>query len=253
MKQYFPRTTSKKIRAFTLLEVLTSFVVVTMVMLGPLTFSISSASYSRQSKDVITSEYLAQEALELLHHQYDSLYIACANEADACSAVNFPQNDNETKGMTAWRLFKTRLHDTTEAGTFSCFSDGGCSFDFIDMLSVTSAVSPRRVNPVANECRGLSLVQASSSDSFKYYVCSGVTQEDPENRLSGEHYSVTKSQYTRKVSVTSEATFETSSDPSPARLDVYQDDLKIKASVSFRRSNGVLRTIEVTDFIHARS
>lgn len=256
MKLFPAHIHRSSVRAFTLLEVLASFSIVTLVILGPLTFSINSASYSRQSKDVIVSEYLAQEALELLHHQYDTLYIACANIVDACDG-SVPTNSGENSGAKAWRLFKERLHDTT-GGSTSCFDAQGCAFDFLDMSLATTITPPKKYSPVDTDCPRLSVVNAAvlpfDPTIRNYYVCSGIDQADEGGRLKDNHYSVKKSAYSRVINVTSVPTFTEALPPSaPANLGLYQDDLIITASVSFRRSNGVLRTIKVTDFFHPRS
>lgn len=254
MNLFFNQQRNTKVRAFTLLEVLASFAIVTLVILGPLTFSINSASYSRQSKDVLTAQYLAQEALELLHYQYDTLYIACSNEKDACDTLIVPTIDGETKGAKAWRLFKTRLSDTSD-GSASCFSSDGCSFDFLDMLNATSTTPPKKYVPLSNKCPKLSMVySALDGNVINYYVCSSIDQADLGNRLKDNHFTVKQSAYSRKVNVVSVPTFnEVNSPSSPVNIGLYQDDLIVTATVSFRRSNGVMRNIEVVDFFHARS
>lgn len=240
-----------RIKAFTLLEVLASFSIVTLVILGPLTFSINSASYSRQSKDVLVAGYLAQEALELLHHQYDTLYIACANVVDACDATE-PTLPGESPSDKAWRLFKTRLDSSA-----TCFTETGCSFDFLDMTNATIASPvPSKYPTIGTQCPNLSVVSANvlgfDTNIRKYFVCSSIDQADIGGRLKDNHYTVVKTQYSRSISATSIPTFEINA-PTAANLDLYQDDLIITASVSFRKSNGIIRTIEVKDFFHSRS
>lgn len=256
MNTFFNHT-NPKIKAFTLLEVLASFSIVTLVILGPLTFSINSASYSRQSKDVLTAQYLAQEALELLHYQHDTLYIACVNEKDACDPVSAPILDGETRGGKAWRLFKTRLH-STDSGAVSCFSENGCSYDFLDMLIATSVTAPLKYSPNGTVCPGLSMVYSTVTgydDNIRnYYVCSSIDQTDIGNKLKDNHFSVKRTAYLRKINIESVPTFtETNAPSAPANLGLYQDDLVITATVSFRRSNGIMRHIKVVDFFHARS
>ena len=254
MKKNYPKIQVSTVKAFTLLEVLASFVIVTLVILGPLTFSINSASYSRQSKDVITSQYLAQEAFELLHHQYDTLYIECANNKGPCEESINPTVSGETSGSKAWRTFKQRLNETS-SGAVSCFSDEGCSFDIIDMLD-TSSISPppMRYSPTGVECSKLSMVYAViygvDGPIRNYYVCSGIDT----SRLTDNYFQIKQSAYSRKITIKSVPTFqEIGSAAPPANLNWYQDDLIMTATISFRRSNGVLREIIVNDVIHARS
>lgn len=242
----------KKIRAFTLLEVLASFSIVTLVILGPLTFSINSASFSGQSKDLMVSVYLAQEAIELLHYQYDTLYIACANDMDACNSLVETTLPGESSGDKAWRLFKTRLANVTPPNV-SCFSSSGCTYDFLEMLNATSTTPPKRYSPIASTCQNLSLVYASSTNQRNYYVCSSLTVGSPS--LKDSPYKIKNTSYSRKVVLVSKSTFDEGSldipnDPNSAH---YQDDVVITSSVSFRRFNGVTRTVKVTDFMHARS
>lgn len=257
MKHFFTTINRNSVRAFTLLEVLASFTIVTMVILGPLSFSVNSASYSRQSKDVLTSEYLAQEALELLHNQYDTLYIECAHNKGPCEETINPTLSGETSGSKAWRTFKTRLDDTTD-GAASCFDTGGCTYDLIDMLDTTTVTPPpKRYVPVSNICSGLamvySVVAGYDPDMRNYYVCSGIDT----SRLKDDHFKIKQSAYTRKITITSVPTFTETGTPipasPPANIGLYQDDLVVTATVSFRRSNGVIREIKVVDLIHARS
>lgn len=239
-------------RAFTLLEVLASLSIVTLVVLGPLTSAINSSSYSSQSKDLMVSLYLAEEALELLHYQYDTLYIACTQNRDACDV---PTNPNEKSGAKAWRLFKERLADTTD-GSASCFDEGGCAYDFLDMMNATSSVNlPKKYDPEdPDKCPKLSMVQSAPHGELfgtntsvrNYYVCSSIDQEDIDNRLKDNHFNVSRTNYSRSVFVESKPTFTESAPP------FYQDDLIVTATVSFRRTNGMIRAIRVTDFFHAR-
>lgn len=257
MHTFFTSTKNKSVKAFTLLEVLASFSIVTLVILGPLTFSINSASYSRQAKDVLTAQYLAQESLELLHYQHDTLFIACANEKDACDSGTVPTLDGETRGGKAWRIFKTRL-DNTDSGASSCFSVDGCSYDFLDMLDATSITPPLKYSPVGIVCPGLSEVYSTvlgyDTTTRNYYVCSSIDQADIGNRLKDDHFDVKKTTYLRKINIESVPTFtEVNSLSAPANLGLYQDDLIVTATVSFRRSNGIMRHIKVSDFFHARS
>jgi type II secretory pathway pseudopilin PulG len=67
-------------KGFTLIETLVSTFVITMVILGPLTVASNASSYARITKDTLTATYLAQEAIELLRHQQDSIYIRCVQE-----------------------------------------------------------------------------------------------------------------------------------------------------------------------------
>lgn len=261
MKLFCTSNHHKNIRAFTLLEVLASLSIVTLVILGPLTSSINSSAYSKQSKDLMVSLYLAEESLELLRHQYDTLYIACANDKDACEESVFPTVAGETSGGKAWRLFKTRLNDSSVLGTVSCFDTDGCSYDFLDMMEASSVTPPKKYDPTSTECPSLSMVQSAPYGELygidtgvrNYYVCSSIDQTDINDRLKDNHFNVSKTTYTRSIFVESKPTFTEANPPSsPANLGLYQDDLVVTSTVSFRRSNGLVRSITVTDFFHAR-
>lgn len=255
MNLFFRNITHTRTRAFTLLEVLASLSIVTLVILGPLTSAINSASYSRQTKDVMTATYLAEEALELLHYQYDTLFLACTNTPDAVNACGAAQVGNETATEKAWRLFKQRLHRSSGA---SCFVAPGCSYDFLDMLKVTS-VDPIIYSPTTGiDCPKLSMVNSVVSgfntNVRNYYVCSGISLIN-DIRLKDNAFGISKTAYSRSVFIKSARTFEAMPTPitSPANLELYYDDLIVTATVSFRRSNGLMRSIKVTDFFHARS
>lgn len=241
MKLLRPSIHRSRIKAFTLLEVLASLSIVTLVIMGPLTSTISSSSYAGQSKDVMVATYLAQEAIELLHSQRSSLYIQCIKIKEACDStvptLERGIGGEETPGEKAWRLFKTRL---AGSGAVSCFD--GCSFDFFDMASTSKAI-PTLYLPTSEECQYLALVSSAVIDSVRnYYVCSGVTAHTEDG------YSVVKKSYSRKITVESRDTFENDPDE-----EHYYDDLLVTATVTFRRVNGTIRTIIVTDFLRAHS
>ncbi|MDD4989445.1 MAG: hypothetical protein PHV42_03410, partial [Candidatus Pacebacteria bacterium] len=213
----------------------------TLVILGPITSAVNSSSFSRQTKDVMVSTYLAVEATELLHYQYDSLYLQCANNKEACDSATVPNVGSETPGEKAWRLLKARLYDATPPSV-SCFDVTGCSYDFLNMLDATSTTAPSKYSPTGAECSKLSRVtDVFNTLSNNYYVCSGV----PSHIVGVAHPTA----YSRKVNVVSKATFPESGPSS----GWYNDDLIVTSSVSFRRSNGVMRTIQIVDFLHARS
>lgn len=232
------------IKAFTLLEVLASFSIVTLVILGPLISSVNSSAYAGQTKDAMIATYLAQEAVELLHFQNESLYIQCIKVKEACDATvpTLSRGSGlETPSEKAWRLFKERL--AGDGGPVTCFT--GCSYDFLDM-STTSKTTPTLYLPTSDECAYLAEVSVAVLDIVpyvrNYYVCSGVTEHTQDG------YNVRVTSYSRKIVVQSLDTFE-GADPLPH----YYDDLLITSTVTFRRSNGTIRTITVTDFLRAHS
>ncbi len=247
MKLFFYNKKYKNLQAFTLLEVLASLTIVTMVILGPLTSAIDSSSYARQTKDVMISTYLAEEALELLRHQYTTIYLQCIHKEGMCTDILEPNLTGETDSDKAWRIFKQRL-DNYGVGV-SCFD--GCTFDFFDMKNATTTGAPPIYSPTGTDCSTLSLVTAvgPGATTKNYYVCTGV----PAHHTGG--FMSKKTQYSRNVSIESVPTFETTPLPvdGDPNLGLYNDDLIMTSSVSYRRSNGTLRTIKVIDFLHKRS
>lgn len=243
----FKNKKNTKIKAFTLLEVLASFSIVTMVILGPLTSAINSASYARQTKDIITATYLAEEAIELLHHHRDSIYLQCINIVGACNNT-VPDIGSETYSEKAWRIFKSQL----VYGSVSCYLNG-CSYDFLDMINV-STNTPIIYSPISNECSYLSLVSSTvlgiDTHVRNYYVCSGINT----SRLKDNFFSIKKTSYTRKITIQSVPTFETTPLPVPntPNLGLYYDDLVVTSEVSYIKSNGVVRVIKVIDFLHSK-
>lgn len=237
----------RNIRAFTLLETLSSIAIISAVILGPLTFAVNSSSYARQTKDMMTVTYLAEESLELLHHQYDSLYLSCLHGVIPCDSSQILPG--ETIGETAWRLFKTRLDAYP-----TCFSSSGCTYDFID-LSTDIISPPTKYSPTSSECSELSLrydTMMVDGDLInilrRFYVCKLVTTHINSTNLFADPG------YKRKIIIKSIPTFTESVVPVPdtANLGLYHDDLRVTVFMSFKRSNGMSRTIHVVDFLHAR-
>jgi hypothetical protein len=197
----------------------------------------------------MTATYLAQEAIELLHFQNDSVYLQCLKRKGACTDLpeqriyNGSPGGDETTGEQAWRIFKDRI--SGEGGPVSCFT--GCAYDFFDMSNVTS--TPLQIyltngvecSTLSRATIGVTINGVSSVRS--YYACSGVG-----SHLAGA-YKIEKTTYSRTIKVESINTFELEGDGDPS----YYDDLLITATITFRRSTGQLRTIVVTDFLRSRT
>lgn len=231
-----------KIQAFTLLETLGSVAILSTFVLGPLTVAINSSTYARQTKDVMVATYLAEESSELLHNQYDSLYILCTKQFGIapCTATGI-----ETLGsQVAWRLFKERLASPADSGVSSCFDKDnpeGCSYDFID-LSATTTDGFSLYKATNTQCPKLALVSKFAVDDTvprSVYVCSGDTSPSHSTGV------LTSKLYTRTVKATSSITF-TGVDQE------YNDDIRIVSTISFKRPSGFGRTVTVVDFIHPR-
>lgn len=216
MKFLFKLQLRKTVRAFTLVETLVSIMIITTAILGPLTVATGASSYAKQTKDTMTAMYLAQEALELIHHQQDSVFLKCLEGNSSCTL-----SDGETVNMAAWRIFKDRL-----AGTPSCYGSG-CSFDFIDMTKNENNY-PEKYSANGPSCSVLSL------NLQGVYVCDGVHGSSSKSDIYSPNFS-------RSVVVT--ALDATDSN--------YNNDLRANVKISFKGLNGYNKSIEVTDFFHA--
>ncbi len=259
-----------KIRGFTLLETLASIAILSLVIIGPLSVTISSSSYARTTKDTIVATYLAEEAVELLQNQYDSLYVYCRKNASSTEVGGLcvPNVLETTTGQTSWRLFKDRLSGL--GGQPTCYlpkngagtgsypnnavgNSAGCAFDYIDMQASSTEPLVRNIAS-SNSCKYLISVASSTMRSMNIllvstlttststsYVCGGISAHIPALSVVG------LKQYTRSVTVDQLSTFETV----PAS-DQYNDDLRITSSVQFKGINGITHTTKIVRFMHAR-
>jgi type II secretory pathway pseudopilin PulG len=218
----FSNKRSYSLRGFTLVETLVSTMIITLVILGPLTVASNASMYARITKDSLIATYLAQESIELLRHQQDSIYIQCIQSSTSvCSPTA-----TETTQQAAWRTFRNRLLTSP-----SCLNAVGCSYDFIDMTTNESATPPKYASNSAS-CNTLSL-----QTSTKLYVCTGT-------HATGGGYTLTS--FSRSVFV------ETLPTISGSEQD-YNDDLRVTVTVSFKNPNGSVHQIKVVDFLHARA
>lgn len=220
----FLYTRRTEVKGFTLIETLVSTFIITMVILGPLTLASRASAYARITKDTLIATYLAQESIELIRHQQDSVYIRCVQEAGTTCLPT----STESIPDAAWRTFRNRFNSVSGVSCFAVENPNGCSYDFIDMTT-NEDTTPTKYDSTLAFCNTLSL-QASTN----LYVCSG--------RASGAGYSLTK--FSRSISITSIPTL------SGAEQN-YNDDLRVTVTVSFRRSNGYLNQVKVVDFLHA--
>ena len=257
-------------KGFTLLETLASIAILSLVVIGPLAVTVGSSSYARISKDNMIAAYLAEEGVELLQNQYDSLYILCKRNASStedggyCDPAGTPE---VTTGQTAWRLFKDKLSD---AGGVTCYlpkdssasypgnalgNAHGCSFDYKDMLA-SSTETLMRYDAQSSYCSYLVQVATSTSryetsdgqagGSFvnatsTTYVCGGVASHIPSGAVVGQK------QYIRTITLDQLPTFETG-----AGNTQYNDDIRVISSVQFKALNGTSHTVKITRFMHAR-
>lgn len=281
-----------KLKGFTLLETLASIAVLSLVIIGPLAVTISSSGYARLTKDTIVATYLAEEAVELLQNQYDSLYIYCKKNASStepggyCDATG---TNESTTGQTAWRLFKDKL--SSADGEPTCFlpkgespgytgdtvgNPNGCAFDTVSMQATSTEVLAR-YDASNDACKYL--VPVSTSTTL-FYVASTTggnvygdqLQELPDQTGDITHYGYKNITATTTSYICSGVPAHITSggkvQPKEYRRYVtidqlptfetgpaneqYSDDLRVTSSVDFKGINGVSHTIKITRFMHAR-
>ena len=244
MKFFMKLKLNKTIRAFTLVETLTAIIIISTVILGPLTVAMNSSSYARQTKDTMIATFLAQEAIELLHHQQDSVFLRCVSQSidqsSGTSGCPINTTDNSlTTSQISWKIFKSRL--STSSGDQTCFfdentpSEQGCSFDILDMAT-NEDNTPTKYQIDSSTCGSLSV------DADGLYICSG--------KASSANSTGTSFSRTVKIeSILPDGSITQKSNI----LDTYDDNLRVTVNVYFRLPNGFIKTISLVDFFHARA
>lgn len=268
-------------KGFTLLETLASISILSLVVIGPLAVTISSSGYARLTKDTIVATYLAEEAVEMLQNQYDSMYVYCRKFAPATDPGGLcdPAGTSDTSlGQTAWRLFKNRLAAGNGQSTTCYLPKGasgnssypgnaggnanGCAFDYIDLLA-TSTQALNRNDSTASNCKYL--VPVSTSTKF-YGVENTNGIEYPDGGVQPGWITGTSTsyicsgtpahiaggrlqvkEYTRSITIDELPTYETG-----AQDTQYSDDIRVTSSVQFKGLNGVSHTVKITRYMHAR-
>jgi prepilin-type N-terminal cleavage/methylation domain-containing protein len=248
--KYFFSFTKKHIQAFTLLETLVAITILALVITGPLAVIINSSSYARHAKDSMVANYLAEEAVELMQNQYDSIYTYCKKQSE--DAFCTPVGSEVSAGKIAWRLFKDRFSDQGALHP-SCFiktdagapeNPSGCSFDFIDMLSPASTTPTRYNASDASSVTNCAFVvpvnkNLSGGRIARTFVCANV----PSHKTG----SIAGKYYTRAVLLEDILSYETGS-----RLERYEDDIRITVLVGYRGANGRYQVATTTRFMHAQ-
>lgn len=216
----------KTVRGFTLVEALVSAMVITLAILGPLSVASNASSHAKMTKDKLVATYLAQEAIELLKFQQDSIYLRCLSAV----STSCTPSGTETKTDAGWRILKSRLGTNPQGA--SCFladNPAGCSYDFIDMITNVDGNPSKFASDQVN-CNVLAI-----EDATGMYVCA--------RRITGSGY--TRTTFSRTVSIESIPTFGSTD-------AAYNDDLRIAVTVTFRRLNGFTSQVKVVDFLHIK-
>lgn len=259
------------IKGFTLLETLASVGILAVVVIGPLSAIVSSSGYARITKDNMTATYLAEEAIELLQNQYDSLYVYCKKNASSTEPGGLCDTNGSatTTGQTSWILFKAKLSNSEGQASGvaqpSCYlpttgnpygnNSAGCTFDYNDMLASATQTLTRHYGgdthcseliPIATttaryvtnegQAGGSSYVISTSTR----YVCNGSPLVTTLNKVSAKYF-------TRIINIEQLSTFESA----PADHQ-YSDDLRVTSNVTFKGQNGVPHSVKIVRFMHAR-
>lgn len=245
--QKYPST-----KAFTLVETLVATAIITMVILGPLTVAITSASYAKDSKDAITATYLAHEGIELVRFKRDSAFVECQNGVSTCIPQSFAAAQMENIQQASWRTFKERMRNAVNPILGlqpSCFSDDnqdGCSFDTFGITNTGSDAGERFIG---TDDRCSTLYNDNRVDQQYGYNTAGFgfTDRMYACKASGASYSYMDSGYKRIIKLTSLSrpfadTYE----------KTYEDDVRVESTVTYTRGMGIKHTARAIDYLHAR-
>jgi Tfp pilus assembly protein PilV len=224
----------KNLKGLTLLETLVAILVISLTIIGPLSFLATSSSYAKQTREAIVATYLAEEAAELLQNRYDALYVQCVKQPAVIPCT--PDFGESTSGQIAWRLFKERM--SARDGHPSCFIDDNpskCAFDAKHM-EVAAITTPERYVSTGATCKRLI---SATTGGVTTYVCSGIP-----SRLVGASKGLV---YERSVYLEHLPTFEAT-----VRNEQDHDDIRIVVSVKYRAVNGTEREVKISRYLHPR-
>lgn len=198
MKNFFIK--NKYTKSFTLVETLTAMAIIIMAILGPLTVAVYSFSYATETRDNITSTYLASEGIELLRYKRDSIYLNYLFKIG-------------TIYTDPWNDFKNLFGDLSQNPKTGCYSPTGCN---VDIFTIDSSPTYTTTCP--------SLYR----DSTNYlYSCTGAIND--------------RTSFSRNIKMED----VTNTIPN-------EDDIRVTSTVTYKKSNGLSRSVSITDFIHTR-
>lgn len=249
MKINFSKTKTT-VKAFTLIETLLATFIISMVVLGPLTVSITASSYARDTKGAIIANYLAHEGLELVRYKRDSAMVECLNGAASCTLLSF--NPPETIQQGAWRLFKERMGlNGWENGYPPCFvgqsTTEGCALDIYGTISTGGDVGERYLGESGDECSSLYIDDRKDKGNTAVSTGMDVTDWIYVCKNNGTPYNYSSSGYKRVIKLTS-VTLPSWND----YQKMYEDDIRVESIVTYRKNMGVTKTVKVIDYLHAR-
>jgi hypothetical protein len=195
----------------------------------------------------MVATYLAEESIELLQNQYDSLYVYCKKQSAELLCTPSIVSPEETAGKIAWRVFKERLGPTGGVSCYSADNPYGCSFDYADMTGDITT-SPARYLISSVECPYLVkvkkqtpsqyLTEGATAEDFYVYTCKGLT-----SHIGGGI--VTDIPFTRAVTIEQL--------PVGSAPTLENDDLRVTSKVQFKGYNGLTQTVKIVRFFHSKS
>ncbi|MDQ5962602.1 MAG: Type secretion system protein [Patescibacteria group bacterium] len=239
-----------KVKAFTLIETLMATFIISMVVLGPLTVSITASSYARDTKGAIIANYLAHEGLELVRFKRDSIVVECLNSAPTCTLLSF--NPPETVQQGAWRIFKERMGSQGwENGFPPCFvgqsTNEGCAFDVYGTVVTGGDVGERYLGESGDECSSLYIDDRKDKQNFSNSTGVDVTDWIYVCKDNGTPLNYSDTGYKRIIKMT-QVTLPSWND----YQKMYEDDIRVESIVTYRKNAGVIKTVRVIDYLHAR-
>lgn len=232
-----------RISAFTLVETMVATVIIVIAVSGPLSVAVASSGYVRDTKDNMTSTYLAQEAVDILRYKRDTLYINCLGDnynTATCPTFDFavdypPMTGSSSPKESSWKFFKEQIGHDSPGG--HCFTVDGCTYDTNDFLQAPLTAPNLRLfgTDGSDNCDHLYRKDdgdGSSSDDFMY-VCD-----------DGGNY--TRTHFSRKIRL------EDVSTSTNAYIQDYEDDIRITVTVDYVRHNGLVKQNKLVDFLHSK-
>lgn len=237
IKKFFAK---KYLRGFSLIEAMVGIFIISVVIGGPMTIAGRAAQGIRSSKEIFTSTFLGEEAIELIRFKRDTLFLECSDVLSVnCGIITYAGVAEIAPGDPAWRIFKAQFGYPNSL----CFSANGCTFDDQSILLSPIATSTEVYDASSTSCGTLYQDRTSQLKDIPNASSLGFMY------LCGTHKvaSSTDAQITRVIKMTS-----TSTAACPSFDCSYSDDIKVDVNMTYR-FNGSNKTITVTDFIKPRS
>ena len=236
----------KNPKAFTLVEAMVATVIIIIAISGPLAVAVAASGYVRDTKDNMTSIYLAQEAIDLLRYKRDSLTINCLNHYNesSCPTIDFEteyptllplMTGSSSPKEAAWKIFKNQIGFGGVHANDDCHSSDGCYYDFIGFVGKTAVEDPVTYN-----------YNSGCDYLYRKDDGDGSEKEDFVYMCTNGGLGYTKTSFSRKVFL---ERLSTSTNP---YIQDYHDDIKVIVTVSYLRHNGLIKEAKLVDFLHSK-